>query len=992
MKVQQRETSINVRASPSSDGQGYSAAQNIRASPVSDGFRRSAITMRLATWNIGSLTGRSQELAEILHRRKINICCIQELRWKGSKSRNIGNGYQLLYHGSSNARNGVGIIVDEQLKQRIISVERRSDRIISLKIALDNQPCLNVISVYAPQTGCTKEEKTSFWEDLQEFLQTFPTCENKIIAGDLNGHVGRDAPAGVTVHGNYGYGHLNDQGKEILELANIFSMPIVNTLFKKKDEHLITYKSGTSATQIDYFLCNGAIRSYFKDCKVIPGEPLTTQHRLLVACLKMPLWNTRQKTNSTPRIKWYNLQKEEGISFASNIAKYQDQQTFEGKSANALWDDYKKYTTGNAKECLGISKGKLVPNKDPSWWNDDVKEQLAEKKERFKKWQKSKDDLDRENYVQAKKKAKKVVAKSRAAVDEGIYNRLENAVTDKEIFKIAKFRNKQSQDIKRNKYIKNSAGTLLTSDKDINERWLEYYSTLLNEEFPHDTLDEIPPLYGPLEQITADEVKRALSKTKNGKAVGPDEIPSELLKMCGTSGISWLTSLFNLILSQGKMPDEWRKSNLIPFYKNKGDVADCGNYRAIKLTSHALKIWEIVIANRIVEITEITPNQCGFTRGVGTTDAIHTIRILMEKYKALKKDLHLVFVDLEKAFDRVPRKLIWQALRAQSVPEHYILVLQDMYNDVKTKVVSPAGISEEFEVKVGVHQGSTLSPLLFNIVMNYVTKDLQKPAPWTLLYADDIVLIAETMQEVQSDLTMWCNALERRGLRVSKSKTEYMHCNLSNSTTGVTQSPCIGTTPLKAVSHFKYLGSVLASDASVVEDIESRINTGWLKWRSLTGVICDPRMPVEVKGNVYKRAIRPALLYGSECWPMRKSEEQKLHVTEMKMLRWSGGVTLKDKVRNEHIRGTLKVANIADKLTETRLRWYGHVMRREKEHMTRYVMDIEEPKRGRGRPPTTWMGTIRNDLKRTGLQPEMTQMRPEWRRKTRRADPKRYGK
>ncbi|KAI5643615.1 hypothetical protein NE865_04417 [Phthorimaea operculella] len=357
MKVQQREISINARASPSSDVQGYSAAKNIMASPVSDDFRRNAITMRLATWNIGSLTGRSQELAEVLQRRKINICCIQELRWKGSKSRNIGNGYQLLYHGSSNARNGVGIVVDEQLKQRIISVDRHSDRIMSLKLALDNQPCLNIISVYAPQTGCTKDEKTSFWEDLQEFLLTFPASENKIIA-----------------------------------------------------------------------------------------------------------------------------------------ATYQDEQSFEGKSTTALWDDYKRYTTDNAKASLGVSKGKVVPNKDPSWWNNDVKVQLAEKKERFKEWQKSNDDRDRENYVQAKKKAKKVVAKSRAAADESVYHRLENAVTDKEIFKIANYRNKQSQDIKHNKYIRNSSGTLLTLDKDINKRWFEYYNTLLNEEFPQDAIDDIPPI------------------------------------------------------------------------------------------------------------------------------------------------------------------------------------------------------------------------------------------------------------------------------------------------------------------------------------------------------------------------------------------------------------------------------------------------------------------------------------------------------------------
>ncbi|XP_050668497.1 uncharacterized protein LOC126967856 [Leptidea sinapis] len=96
------------------------------------------------------------------------------------------------------------------------------------------------------------------------------------------------------------------------------------------------------------------------------------------------------------------------------------------------------------------------------------------------------------------------------------------------------------------------------------------------------------------------------------------------------------------------MPDMWRLSNMIPFYKNKGNIAECGNYRAIKLTSHTLKIWERGMVKRLYKLTTISPNQCGFTAGVGTIDTIHTLRILMDKYKALKKDLHMVFIDLEK--------------------------------------------------------------------------------------------------------------------------------------------------------------------------------------------------------------------------------------------------------------------------------------------------------------------------------------------------------
>lgn len=179
----------------------------------------------------------------------------------------------------------------------------------------------------------------------------------------------------------------------------------------------------------------------------------------------------------------------------------------------------------------------------------------------------------------------------------------------------------------------------------------------------------LPSTLGPLHMITPDKEQAAISKMKYIKALGTDQISVELWKHLGNTGIAWLTNLFNIILESAKIPDMWRTSNLIPFFKNKGDITDFGNYRTIKLTSHTLKIWESVMVRRITRITRVSANQCSFTSGASTTDAIHSVKLLMEKYKLSKKDFHVIFTDLEKAFDRVPGTLIWQALRAQCVPE-----------------------------------------------------------------------------------------------------------------------------------------------------------------------------------------------------------------------------------------------------------------------------------------------------------------------------------
>ncbi|XP_045504533.1 uncharacterized protein LOC123701180 [Colias croceus] len=159
-----------------------------------------------------------------------------------------------------------------------------------------------------------------------------------------------------------------------------------------------------------------------------------------------------------------------------------------------------------------------------------------------------------------------------------------------------------------------------------------------------------------------------------------------------------------------------------------------------------------------------------------------------------------------------------------------------------------------------------------------------------------------------------------------------------------------------------------------------------MKWRELSGVLCDNRMPVRVKGKAYK--IINNLIYGSECWPIKQAHATKIHAAEMRMLRWAGGVTLADKVRNTHIRGSFKIRPIEEKLSERRHQWYGHVMRRPEEHMTKRVLAINSGPKKRGRPLQTWMSVINKDLKKAQVNDSTTRNRCLWRRMTRRADPK----
>ena len=160
--------------------------------------------------------------------------------------------------------------------------------------------------------------------------------------------------------------------------------------------------------------------------------------------------------------------------------------------------------------------------------------------------------------------------------------------------------------------------------------------------------------------------------------------------------------------------------------------------------------------------------------------------------------------------------------------------------------------------------------------------------------------------------------MEQHGLRLNTVKTEYME--LGAQTPGTIR---VGNTMIKKTTTFKYLGSRIAADGSLHEEILGRINAAWSKWRSLTGVLCDRRIPRKLKSQIYRTIIRATTLYGSECWPSTRNDERRLGVMETRMLRWKTGVTMLDHVSNDIIRSTMKAAPIIKKLQEKRLRWYG---------------------------------------------------------------------
>ena len=252
---------------------------------------------------------------------------------------------------------------------------------------------------------------------------------------------------------------------------------MANSFFKKKEDHLVTFKSNSCKTQIDYFLKRKETRRSCKDCKFSSSELLGTQHRLLVLDAEFKYPKRSQRRTEEPRIKWWTLTKEKAGLIAERLAE--ERVWRRAKDADSMWDVVADCIRRSAKETLGLSRGGGNRMEGAWWWNEEVKKKVKAKKEAYAEFMSSSSEDEREDkkigYKVAKKVAKRAVTVAKSQAFDRLYHKLGTKEGENEVFKLARARERKTRDLGVVSCIKDEEDKVLTEDAEIKERWQRFF-------------------------------------------------------------------------------------------------------------------------------------------------------------------------------------------------------------------------------------------------------------------------------------------------------------------------------------------------------------------------------------------------------------------------------------------------------------------------------------------------------------------------------------
>ena len=786
--------------------------------------------------------GRALDGLSMYEQLRCDIIVLQETRRSGHSA--FSQAGYLVYcsgecggeNGGKKGQGGVGLAVRNSITRAARPPEFISDRLLKVTLELRGRAkAVTFVVGYAPTETQNANNKHAFWTSLDRVVEEVPKHEQLFVLMDANARTERREKGQVgsknsKILGAYGRDTLNDNGELLLFFANNHDLALVNTFFSTPKSGVSHTFNGRGKKRIDYILTRQRDCKFVRNVTVHPQPSFLpiSDHNIVSAPVKLLghfARNRRLRASAKPPVDRRRL--------VTDPQLRQEVATVVGRHlrANPPGDSNVDDVEAAFAAAIMRTAELVIPPRERRrlgrGWSGDARteaELQAATDAMHTAWKRLKMDTRDAQLRRTFRKACNWLKRVRSAAVVRFFERhvveleKELRMGDQHGF----FQNIKSVQLEETKKVESQCvrdeeGTLLRDKGRIRERWVRFFRSLLNSKpdmLGADILKRLPqhPVASALGiEPTEEEIATTTKAMANAKAVGPDGLPAELLKLGLQQDRTILRELHRLtilIWCHGKVPQQWKDAVITVLHK-KGDKTECGNYRGMSPVTHAGKVLLKVVARRLSACCEakglLPEEQCGFRPDRSTTDMIFVARRLQEIERKAGVSLHMGFIDLQKAYDTVDRTLLWQVLTRIGVPPQMIAVIRQFHDGMIACVRPNDGVcSDWFEVEQGLRQGCVLSPLLFNIffaaVLNVVLQrfseetailaelvhlkepstsmgpvpamDYVRRAVWGMLYADDACIVSRSPQGLAKMTEVSVEVCRAFALTVSAKKTE----------------------------------------------------------------------------------------------------------------------------------------------------------------------------------------------------------------------------
>lgn len=368
--------------------------------------------------------------------------------------------------------------------------------------------------------------------------------------------------------------------------------------------------------------------------------------------------------------------------------------------------------------------------------------------------------------------------------------------------------------------------------------------------------------------------------------------------------------------------------------------------------------------------------QFGFKGGYGCREALCAVNVLAQRCRDVNRKLYLCFIDYKKAFDCVKHKSMMKALEEAGIGPGTRKLVHKLYWDQTATIRWEGEESEEVPIQKGVRQGCILSPAFFNVYSEAIFKRAIKEDDGfridgsrvsNIRYADDTVLIAETLSELQDMLARVADISAEYGLEINVKKTKWMVIHKKRDKAAIEgQQLKLDNALIERVTKFQYLGTWLQEETDQTVEIRSRIEKARKAFVGMRNLMTRKDLSLALRMRLVRCYVWSTLLYGMESWVLNRALEKKIEALEMYIYRRMLRISYRDHITNvEVLRRMSKEPELLGTIQKRKLEYYGHVCRNTEKYSTFQLIlrGKINGKRSVGRRKLSWESDLRRWFK-----------------------------